>query len=82
MCLQRIVAAKDRAAIENRTVRDGEMETACQQACPSNAISFGNLRDPESEVSRLREDPRAYRVFEHLYTRPGVSYLKAVKREV
>ena len=82
MCLQRISAAKDQAVIENRTVRDGEMETACQQACPSNAISFGNLRDPESQVSRLREDPRAYRVFEHLYTRPGVSYLKAVKREV
>ncbi len=81
MCLQRITAAKDQAVLENRTVRDGEMQTACQQACPSNAISFGNLRDPESDVSKLRVDPRAYRIFEHLYTRPGVSYLRAVKRE-
>ena len=81
MCLQRITSAKDQAVLENRTVRDGEMQTACQQACPSNAISFGNLRDPESDVSKLRVDPRAYRIFEHLYTRPGVSYLRAVKRE-
>ena len=80
MCLQRITAAKDQAVIENRTVRDGDMQTACQQACPSNAISFGNLRDPESVVSKLRVDPRAYRIFEQLYTRPGVSYLRAVKR--
>ncbi len=82
MCLQRINDVKDRAALENRNVRDGEMQTACQQACPSQAIHFGNLRDPESEVSKLREDPRAYRVFEHLYTRPGVSYRKALKREI
>ena len=82
MCLQRITAAKDQAVLENRTVGEGDMQTACQQACPSNAISFGNLRDPEAEVTKLRVDPRAYRVFEHLYTRPGVSYLQAVKREV
>ena len=82
MCLQRISAAKDQAVLENRTVRDGDMQTACQQACPSNAITFGNLRDPESAVTTLRVNPRAYRIFEQLYTRPGVSYLRAVTREV
>jgi molybdopterin-containing oxidoreductase family iron-sulfur binding subunit len=79
-CVQRISFAKDRAREQARDVRDGEVVTACQQACPTGAIVFGNLRDPESRVSKLRGDARAYRALEQLYTRPAVSYLKSIRR--
>jgi anaerobic selenocysteine-containing dehydrogenase/Fe-S-cluster-containing dehydrogenase component len=79
-CVQRINGAKDVARKENRTVREGEIVTACQQVCPSHAITFGNLRDPEAVVTQARNVPRAYRVLEHLYTRPAVSYLMNVRR--
>jgi molybdopterin-containing oxidoreductase family iron-sulfur binding subunit len=79
-CVQRIIAAKDQATTENRTVRDGEIIPACARTCPSNAIVFGNLRDRNSRVSQLHRDARAYRVLDHLYTRPAISYLKSVKR--
>jgi molybdopterin-containing oxidoreductase family iron-sulfur binding subunit len=79
-CVQRISFARDRARERGRDVRDGEVVTACEQACPTRAIVFGNLKDPESRVSRLRGDPRAYRALEHLYTRPAVSYLKSILR--
>jgi molybdopterin-containing oxidoreductase family iron-sulfur binding subunit len=61
-------------------VREGEIQTACQQACPSEAIHFGNLRDTKSRVSELRREARAFQVLDHLYTRPGVSYLKSIER--
>jgi len=79
-CVQRINGAKDVARKENRTVREGEIMTACQQVCPSNAITFGNLRDKEAAVTQARNVPRAYRVLEHLYTRPAVSYLMNIRR--
>jgi molybdopterin-containing oxidoreductase family iron-sulfur binding subunit len=79
-CVQRINGAKDVARKEGRDVREGEIATACQQVCPSNAITFGNLRDKESAVTHLRSDTRAYRVLEHLYTRPAVSYLMNIRR--
>ncbi len=79
-CVQRINGAKDTARRENRTVRDGEFTVACAQACPSNAITFGNLRDAESAVAKVRTIPRAYRLLEHLYTRPAVSYLMSIRR--
>ena len=53
---------------------------ACAQVCPSNAITFGNLREAESAVAKLRTIPRAYRILEHLYTRPAVSYLMSIRR--
>ncbi len=81
MCLQRIRGGMDTASVEGRLVRDGEVQTACQQACPSKAIRFGNLRDPESEVSQRRREARNYQVLDQLYTRPGVSYLKSIRRE-
>ncbi len=74
-CIQRIRAAKDRAKDESRKVRDGEFTTACAQSCPAGAISFGNLLDRESAVSRLTRSGRAYRVFEGLGTDPSVYYL-------
>jgi molybdopterin-containing oxidoreductase family iron-sulfur binding subunit len=79
-CVQRISEAKDEARGEDRLVRDGEVTPACAQSCPSQAIVFGNLRDGESRVSTLHGDERAYRVLDHLYTRPAVAYLKAIRR--
>jgi molybdopterin-containing oxidoreductase family iron-sulfur binding subunit len=81
MCIQRIVAGKDRARDEKRAVRDGDIMTACQQTCPTGAITFGNLKDESSEVAKHRHSPRAYQVLDELGTRPGVTYLKKVVRE-
>jgi len=80
MCIQRIVAGKDRARDERRSVRDGDIVTACAQTCPTRAITFGNLKDEASEVTRLSRAPRAYNVLDELGTRPGVTYLKNVVR--
>jgi molybdopterin-containing oxidoreductase family iron-sulfur binding subunit len=80
MCIQRIMAGKDRARDEKRQVRDGDILTACQQTCPTQAITFGNLKDEGSEVTKLVHSPRAYHVLEELGTRPSVTYLKKVVR--
>jgi len=77
-CIQRIVEAKVRARSEGRKVRDGEFTTACAQTCPAGALIFGNLLDPESRVSKLIQDPRAYQVLEQLNTKPAVIYLKKI----
>jgi anaerobic selenocysteine-containing dehydrogenase/Fe-S-cluster-containing dehydrogenase component len=81
MCVQRILAGKDRARDENRPVKDGDIMTACQQTCPTNAITFGNLKDGQSVVTSHVHSPRAYHVLEELGTRPSVTYLKKVVRE-
>ena len=81
MCIQRIVAGKDRARDEKRPVRDGDIMTACQQTCPTQAITFGNLKDETSEVTKLQHGPRAYTVLDELGTRPSVTYLKKVVRD-
>jgi len=75
-CIQRIVEAKNRAKREARKVRDGEVVPACVQTCPTDALIFGNLVDPQSRVARLIQDPRAYQVLGDLNTKPGVIYLK------
>ncbi|PYM80464.1 MAG: molybdopterin-binding oxidoreductase [Candidatus Rokuibacteriota bacterium] len=81
MCIQRIVAGKDHAhRDEKRPVRDGDIVTACQQTCPTRAITFGNLKDDGSAVSKLQQSPRAYQVLDEIGTRPGVSYLAKVVR--
>jgi molybdopterin-containing oxidoreductase family iron-sulfur binding subunit len=80
MCIQRIMGGKDRARDEKRPVRDGDILTACQQTCPTRAITFGNLKDEGSEVAKLSHAPRAYHVLEELGTRPSVTYLKKVVR--
>ena len=77
-CVQRIVEAKARARNEGRTVRDGDFTTACAQTCPTDVFTFGSLLDPESRVSRLISNPRAYQVLAHLNTKPAVIYLKKV----
>jgi len=77
-CVQRIVEAKRRAKNERRPVKDGEVIPACVQTCPTDALVFGNLKDPESRVSQLITDPRAYQVLGHLNTKPAVIYLKKI----
>ena len=75
-CVQRIRKAKDRARIENRPIRDGEVVPACAETCPSDSIYFGDLDDPRSVVSILARSRRAFRVEEHLGTEPKVIYLR------
>jgi molybdopterin-containing oxidoreductase family iron-sulfur binding subunit len=77
-CVQRISAAKIDADKENRPVRDGEVVTACQQACPASAISFGNINDKQSRVAKLQSDERSYQVLADLNTRPRTKYIAAV----
>jgi molybdopterin-containing oxidoreductase family iron-sulfur binding subunit len=83
-CVQRIEGAKIAQKVKARdtgdvVVADGIIKTACQQACPAEAIEFGNLKDPESKVSRLKQQPRNYRVLEFLSTKPRTSYLARVR---
>ncbi len=88
-CVQRIQNAKIHARAQARSrhtgavdaaLPDGTVETACQQACPTEAIVFGDLNDPKSRVSRLSKDGRAYKVLDHhLNTQPSISYLDRVR---
>jgi Fe-S-cluster-containing dehydrogenase component len=78
-CVQRIREAEISAGIAGRPLRGDEVKTACQQACPTNAIVFGSLTEPESEMMRRRSEPRAYGVLEQLGTQPRVRYLARVR---
>ena len=81
MCVQRILEGKGTAKDEGRKVRDGEIQTACAQSCPTQAIVFGDLADPESAVHKASFGERRYWVLEELNTKPGVTYLKRVRRD-
>lgn len=81
-CIQRIRQAKDHAKDEGRRVADGEVQPACVQTCPSEALVFGDRKDPNSNVSKSINDPRAYHVLGELNTRPSVVYLKKVDADV
>ncbi|KLK90793.1 hypothetical protein AA309_23625 [Microvirga vignae] len=78
-CVQRIGAARADARIEDRRLRDGEVMTACQQACPTQAIVFGDVNDPGSAVSRLKKSPRNYALLGDLNTRPRTTYLALIE---
>ncbi len=77
-CVQRIQEKKLQAKLENRPLLDNEIKTACMQACPSEAIIFGNLNDKNSRVSKLFGSPRRYHLLEELHTLPSVGYLTKV----
>jgi molybdopterin-containing oxidoreductase family iron-sulfur binding subunit len=77
-CIQRITVARIDADKENRAIRDGEVVTACQQACPASAITFGNLNDKGSRAAKLRGDERTYQVLADQNTRPRTTYIAAV----
>ncbi len=77
-CVQRIRGAQNRARLEDRNVQDGDITPSCAQACPSEAIVFGDLRDPASRVAALARDPRGYHVLAGLNTQPAITYLAKV----
>lgn len=77
-CVQRISGARREAIREDGTIAEGEVVTACQQACPTQAISFGNLSEAGSSVNALRREPHHYALLEELGTRPRTTYLAKV----
>ena len=79
-CDHRLQKAKDRAAVEKRSLRPGDYVPACVESCPSKAMVFGDMALPDSEVSQLAGSPRAFRLMEALGTRPKVVYLSERKR--
>jgi MoCo/4Fe-4S cofactor protein with predicted Tat translocation signal len=78
-CVQRINEHRIDSERENRLIRDGELQTACQQSCPANAIVFGNINDPNSAVSRLKAKSRNYGLLADLNTRPRTTYLAEIR---
>ena len=78
-CIQRIQAGKLSAKRENRKIQDGEVKTACMTACPSNAIVFGDMNDPNSEISKLYKNERSYHMLEEVGIKPSVSYMTKIR---
>ncbi|TWU49567.1 TAT-variant-translocated molybdopterin oxidoreductase [Rubripirellula reticaptiva] len=78
-CVQRIEKGKITARKEDRKVQDGDIVTACQSACPTNAINFGNIADPESIVAKKRKDVRSYGMLGQLNVKPRTEYLARVR---
>jgi len=78
-CVQRIQAGKLKAKTERRGLKDGDVKTACQQTCPANAIVFGDMNDPNSEISKLVVNKRGYGILTELNVRPNITYLSKVR---
>jgi molybdopterin-containing oxidoreductase family iron-sulfur binding subunit len=80
-CTQRISAARIEAEKGARKIADGEILTACQAACPTNAIVFGDLNDKESKVAKLKADHRNYILLNELNTQPRTTYLAGLRNQ-
>ncbi|HKP83289.1 MAG TPA: TAT-variant-translocated molybdopterin oxidoreductase [Pyrinomonadaceae bacterium] len=78
-CVQRIQSAKIQSELEDRKLRDGEVVTACQAVCPTEAIVFGDINDPNSRVSKLKQNERNYSLLGELNTKPRTTYLSQLK---
>ncbi|HEX5220557.1 MAG TPA: TAT-variant-translocated molybdopterin oxidoreductase [Verrucomicrobiae bacterium] len=78
-CVQRISVARITAKNENRPIRDGEVLTACQQVCPTEAIIFGDLSDPNSRIAKLKKHPLDFSMLAELNTRPRTTYLAKLR---
>jgi molybdopterin-containing oxidoreductase family iron-sulfur binding subunit len=78
-CIQRISAARIKSEEENRKISDGELKTACQQVCPARAIVFGNIGDPDSGVSKLKQHDLNFSMLGELNTRPRTTYLAKLR---
>jgi molybdopterin-containing oxidoreductase family iron-sulfur binding subunit len=78
-CVQRINNARIDAEKQNRPIRDGEIRTACEASCPSEAIVFGDANDPNSRVAKLKAQQRSYTILGELNSRPRTAYLAAVR---
>ena len=74
-CVQRITAAEVQAKAVSTPIKDGDLKPACVQSCPATALVFGDLNDPDSEVSRLSRSPRGSKLLEELGTQPKITYL-------
>lgn len=79
MCIQRIQEGKLNAKKDGRRIKDGEVQTACAQSCPTDAITFGNVNDKESKIAKIKEDERMYHVLAELDIKPSVFYLTKVR---
>jgi molybdopterin-containing oxidoreductase family iron-sulfur binding subunit len=80
-CTQRISAARIESEKKNVPIKDGDIVTACQAACPADAIVFGDLNDPQSKVAKLKKDHRNYNVLNELNTQPRTTYLASLKNQ-
>jgi molybdopterin-containing oxidoreductase family iron-sulfur binding subunit len=78
-CVQRINHARIESKKEDRNIRDGEVQTACQQVCPTQAIVFGDLNDPDSAVTKRKNLPLDYGILSELGTRPRTTYLAKLR---
>lgn len=78
-CVQRISEARIKSKLENRDIRDGEITTACQQACPTSALTFGNINDAYSKVNKIKSQDRNYAMLAELNVKPRLTYLARIR---